>query len=116
MNWALPLRLDAAGRFLAGRPDPVADTARLILGVAPGERRGLPGFGWEGHRLADLSTAIEREAACVFAEEALRRWAPDLRVSRVEIRAADGRRVRLALRAPGGWSHLEVELRGWTAS
>ncbi len=94
----------------------MADTARLILGVAPGERRGLPVFGWEGHRLADLSTRVEREAACVFAEDALRRWAPDLRVNRVEIRTVEGRRVGLALRSPGGWSHLDVELRSWTAS
>ncbi len=83
--------------------------------MAPGERRLLPEFGWRGHLLPDLDGPVQRQAAAVYAEEALRRWARDLRVRRVEVLAVKGRRVELGLVRDGAVEHLEVDLLGSSA-
>ncbi len=116
MSWAVPLRLDATGAFPSRRPDPCPDTFRLVLGVAPGERRLLPEFGWRAHLLPDLDDPLRKEAAAVFAEEALRRWAGDLGVERVEVLSVQGRKVALEVRARGESYRLEVDLVRWDAS
>ncbi len=112
MTWAIPLQLDRDGNFPSQRPDPFLDTARLILGVAPGERRLLPEFGWGGHQLQDLEDPIQKQVAAVMAEEALRRWAGDLEVERVEVLRVDGRWVELELSRKGLRARLEIELQG----
>ena len=110
MSWTLPLELDAEGSFPDHRPRSVADTVRLVLGVAPGERRLLPGFGWEGHRFPDLDDPLPAQAAAVLAEDALRRWAPDLGVERVDVRGVRGSRVTLEVRARGASCRIEIEI------
>jgi phage baseplate assembly protein W len=115
MSWALPLELDAGGAFPDHRPRPVAGTVRLVLGVAPGERRLLPGFGWEAHRFPDLDDPVRAQAAAVLAEDALRRWAPDLGVERVDIRAVRGKKVTLEVRARGASSQVEIEIARWAS-
>jgi len=115
MTWSLPLDLDSGGEFPRHRRDPFLDTVKLILGVAPGERRFLPEFGWGGHLLPDLQDPIQRQAAAVMAEDALRRWARDLAVERVEVLGVDGNRIELELLRGGLRSRLEIELRRWDA-
>src|SRR5258706_15993046 len=111
MSWTIPLELDAAGSFPARRPQPVADAVRLVLGVAPGERRLLPEFSGKAHGLPDLDDPVRAQAAAVFAEEALRRWASDLGVERVDIRGVRGRKVTLEVRARGEPCQVEIELK-----
>jgi phage baseplate assembly protein W len=103
----LPLRLDG-GRLAGTRPDPLVDTAKLILEVVPGERWLLPEFGCRIHLLQRLDSAADRHVGAALVEEALTRWAPDLRVDRAEVLAVDGRRIEVALRAGGLWHHLEI--------
>ena len=110
MSWALPLSLGPDGSFPRERPDPLLDTARLVLGTAPGERPLSPEFGWRGHGLPRLDDAVQRELAAVLAEDALGRWAPELLVERVEVSAVEGRLASLALRARNRWHRLEIEL------
>ncbi len=111
MTWALPLVLDRDGKFPSARPDPLLDTARLILGVAPGERRLLPEFGWAAHFFPDLGDPLRREAAAVLAEEALARWGRHLRIERVDVLGVEGRLVELGLVRAGTASKLEIRLR-----
>jgi phage baseplate assembly protein W len=110
MSWALPLQLEPGGSFPIERPDPYLDTVRLILGVAPGERRLLPEFGWGGHLLPDLADPVQGQMAAFLAEEALRRWAPHLEVERVEVVFARNGRVGLELRRGGRSDSLEIGL------
>lgn len=107
-GWSLPLALAADGRFPALRPAPVADTARLILEVVPGERRLLPAFGCRVHLLAAIDSAADRELAAVLVEEALERWAPDLRVERAEVTSVEEGVIGLRLRAWNSWHALSI--------
>ncbi len=111
MSWALPLELTSGGSFPLERPDPLLDTARLILGVAPGERRLRPDFGWGGHLLPDLHDPVQRQVAAHLAEEALHLWAPELEIERVEVVAIREGRVALELRRAGRSHALEIGLR-----
>ncbi len=110
-QWSLPLELGVTGKTPAGGERPIEETARLILEVAPGERRLLPDFGWRGHQLERLETPVERAAAAIWAEEALERWAPHLEVERVEILEASADEVLLELHRRG--SRHPVKIRCW---
>ncbi|WP_432947672.1 GPW/gp25 family protein [Kribbella sp. CA-253562] len=85
-GWAFPLRTDATGRIaLVEQQREIAESIRLILGTAPGERPMRPEFGCGIHHYvfapADASTA-GRIAAEV--RSALDRWEP-----RVDLLAVD---------------------------
>ncbi|MBI4585644.1 MAG: hypothetical protein HY717_16660 [Planctomycetes bacterium] len=110
-QWSLPLEWSAPGGAPAGGERPIEETARLILEVAPGERRLLPDFGWRGHQLERLETPVERAAAAIWAEEALERWAPHLGVERIEILEASADEVLLELQRRG--SRHPVKIRRW---
>jgi len=110
VSWAIPLMLDPEGRFPSARPDPLEDTVRLILAVAPGERALLPEFGWEGHFL-DLRDPLQRQAAAAFAEEALRRWAPDLRFQRVDVLRAGEDHAELGILREGTVHRIAIGLK-----
>lgn len=112
MTWTVPLRLGPDGEFHPERKDFLADTARLVLAIAPGERPFLPGFGWKAHRLGGLEGPAARHAAEVLAEDALREWAPDLGVERVVVVGVRGRTVELSLRRGDREARIEIELRG----
>ena len=89
-------------------PSLLALRARLVLEVAPGERRLLPEFGCRIHQLPSLDGAALCELAAALVEEALDRWAPDLGVDRADVLAAEGKEVRLRLRASGAWHALTI--------
>ena len=81
--------------------------ARLVLEIAPGERRLLPRFGCRVHDLprVDGKNAV---LAAALIEEALEAWAPQLCVERAEVRAAGADRLAVRLRAAGVWHCLEI--------
>jgi phage baseplate assembly protein W len=110
-GWALPLRLGPDGSPPGFRPDPVIDTVRLILEIAPGERRLEPEFGCRMHDLPRLDSHALRQVAAALAEEALERWAPWLGAERVEVTGVEGADVDLVVRARGSSHRLRVRHR-----
>jgi len=110
-GWSLPLRPGVGGAPLGERPDPVVDTARLILEVMPGERRLLPEFGCRMHLLGGLDSPEERHLAAVLVEEALRRWVPDLGAERADVTPVDERTLAVAIRVRGTWFRFHVRRR-----
>src|SRR5438445_13569488 len=84
-GWAFPLRTDATGRIaLVSREQEIAESIRLILGTAIGERPMRPEFGCEIHDYVFESAATETAARVAAAAPAsLRRWDP-----RIEVRDA----------------------------
>jgi uncharacterized protein len=90
-GWAFPIRTNATGGIaLVGREQKLAESIRLILGTAPGERPMRPEFGCGIHDLvfatADATTA-GRVAYSVRA--ALERWEPRIDVTTVEVTWGD---------------------------
>ncbi len=86
-GWAFPLRTDGTGGFaLVSREREIAESIRLVLATAPGERPMRPEFGCGIHEFvfapADASTA-GRIAAEV--RRALERWEPRIEVVDVEV-------------------------------
>lgn len=90
-GWAFPIRINATGGIaLVGREQKLAESIRLILGTAPGERPMRPEFGCGIHDLvfatADATTA-GRVAYSVRA--ALERWEPRIDVDDVDVTWGD---------------------------
>ena len=86
-GWAFPIRTDATGGIaLVGRGQELAESIRLILGTAKGERPMRPDFGCGIHDLIfspmDATTA-GRVAYDVRA--ALDRWEPRIDVIDVDV-------------------------------
>jgi phage baseplate assembly protein W len=86
-GWAFPVRTDATGSIaLVGREQELAESIRLILGTAPGERPMRPEFGCAIHdevfAPADATTA-GRVGYDVRA--ALQRWEPRIDVTAVDV-------------------------------
>lgn len=87
-GWAFPLRTDATGSIaLVSRDREVAESIRIILGTAPGERPMRPEFGCAIHDLvfapADASTAGE---LAYQVRLALERWEPRIDLLDVIVR------------------------------
>jgi phage baseplate assembly protein W len=86
-GWAFPVRTDATGSIaLVTREQELAESIRLILGTAPGERPMRPEFGCAIHdevfAPADATTA-GRVGYDVRA--ALERWEPRIDVTAVDV-------------------------------
>jgi phage baseplate assembly protein W len=86
-GWAFPVRTDATGNIaLVAREQELAESIRLILGTAPGERPMRPEFGCAIHdevfAPADATTA-GRVGYDVRA--ALQRWEPRIDVTAVDV-------------------------------
>src|SRR6266508_6759366 len=87
-GWAFPVRTEATGSIalVSGEPE-VAESIRLILATAPGERPMRPEFGCPIHDLvfapADAATAgrIAYEVRL-----SLERWEPRIELSDVVVR------------------------------
>jgi phage baseplate assembly protein W len=84
---AFPMRIDAKGRIaLAGGADDIAESMRIILMTAPGERPMRPRFGcriWD-HVFAPLNSSTL--AAMGFAVRgALAEWEPRIVVEDVRV-------------------------------
>jgi len=103
-GWGFPIRTDATGSIALVRGDrEVAESIRLILGTAPGERPTRPEFGCAIHDLvfapADSATAgrIAYEVRL-----SLERWEPRLILDEVLISFADADR---------GLLHIDIRYR-----
>jgi phage baseplate assembly protein W len=107
--WTLPLSVDTSGELGGKSHGRLADRLRLILEVAPGERPLLPEFGCALHRMSSIDTARERQIAAALAEEALDRWAPWARVSRVDVTSVSADRVGLVISSATEKMELEIE-------
>ncbi|WP_405059078.1 GPW/gp25 family protein [Kribbella sp. NBC_01505] len=86
-GWAFPLRTDATGSIALVRDErEIAESIRLILGTAPGERRMRPEFGCGIHdhvfAPADATTA---GAIAAEVRTALDRWEPRITVLAVDV-------------------------------
>lgn len=109
-SWSLPLRLES-GRIAPHRADHLADTVRLVLGVAPGERPLRPDFGCRFHHLASIRDGHDRAVAAALAEEALERWAPWLGVRRVDVVGVEAGRLRIVVSTPAERAEVRVAWR-----
>jgi hypothetical protein len=103
-GWAFPVRTDATGSIMLVRGDrEIADSIRLILGTAPGERPTRPEFGCAIHDLvfapADSATAgrIAYEVRL-----SLERWEPRIMLDDVLVDFTA---------AAGGVLHVDVRYR-----
>jgi phage baseplate assembly protein W len=90
-GWAFPIHTDATGGIaMVSREEELAESIRLILGTAPGERPMRPEFGCGIHDLvfdrADSTTA-GRVAYDVRA--ALDRWEPRIDVTGIAVSFGD---------------------------
>lgn len=86
-GWAFPLRTDPTGSIaLVSQEREVAESIRIILGTAPGERPMRPDFGCAIHDLvfapADATTAGQ---LAYHVREALDRWEPRIDLQDVTI-------------------------------
>ncbi len=86
-GWAFPLRTDATGSIaLVSAEREVAESIRIILGTAPGERPMRPEFGCAIHDLvfapADATTAGQ---LAYHVRQALERWEPRIDLHDVTI-------------------------------
>ncbi len=87
-GWAFPLGTDATGSIaLVSQEREVAESIRIILGTAPGERPMRPEFGCAIHDLvfapADATTA---GALAYQVRVALERWEPRIDLEDVQVR------------------------------
>jgi phage baseplate assembly protein W len=101
-GWAFPLRTDATGSIaLVSREREVAESIRIILGTAPGERPMRPEFGCAIHDLvfapADATTAGQ---LAYHVRQALERWEPrvDLEDVTIHFDAADAGTLLIDIR------------------
>lgn len=86
-GWAFPLRTDAtSGIALVSGDREVAESIRLILGTAPGERPMRPDFGCAIHDLV-FAPADQATAGQIAFEVrlALQRWEPRIVLDDVQV-------------------------------
>ncbi|MFE0464833.1 GPW/gp25 family protein [Kitasatospora sp. NPDC058965] len=86
-GWAFPLRTDPTGRIaLVDQDREIAESIRLVLSTAPGERPMRPEFGCGVHHYVFAPT--DADTAGRISEEvrrALERWEPRIEVDAVEV-------------------------------
>ncbi|WP_049580070.1 GPW/gp25 family protein [Streptomyces sp. SBT349] len=86
-GWAFPLRTSATGGIaLVSRDREIAESIRLILATAPGERPMRPEFGCGVHDHV-FAPADENTAGAIAYEvrRALDRWEPRIEVTEVDV-------------------------------
>ncbi|MDH6113646.1 phage baseplate assembly protein W [Kitasatospora sp. MAP12-15] len=86
-GWAFPLRTDLTGGIaLVDQDREIAESIRLILGTAPGERPMRPEFGCGVHAYVFAPTDADT-AGGISAEvrRSLDRWEPRIEVDTVEV-------------------------------
>ena len=105
-----------AGTFLATTSSEVADTARLVLEIVPGERPLRPDFGCRVHFLAPIRTASDRQVAAALVEEALDSWVPWLRVERAEVLGVEGNKLDVSLHSGGSVHEFRITHRSTAAA
>lgn len=95
----------------AAGSSPLAERARLVLEIVPGERRREPAFGCRIHLLPEIETEEERQIAAALVEESLETWAPALGVERAIVSGIEDGAIRLSLRKGGAWHPLSISHR-----
>ena len=86
-GWAFPLRTDPTGAIaLVDQDREIAESIRLVLGTAPGERPMRPEFGCGVHEYVFAPTDADT-AGRISGEvrRALDRWEPRIEVDAVEV-------------------------------
>jgi phage baseplate assembly protein W len=86
----------------------VAERARLVLEIVPGERRREPAFGCRVHLLPEIETEEDRQLAAALIEESLEMWLPSLGVERARVDASEDGVIGLQLRQGGAWHPLSI--------
>jgi len=95
----------------AAGSSPLAERARLVLEIVPGERRREPAFGCRIHFLPEIETEEERQIAAALVEESLETWAPALGVERAIVSGIEDGAIRISLRKGGAWHPLSISHR-----
>ena len=87
-GWSYPLRIDVRGGIGLSRKDgDIAESIRIILGTAKGERRMRPEFGCDIHTLIFApNNATTWGRAAHYVEEALGWWEPRIEVTDIDTR------------------------------
>jgi len=86
-GWAFPIRADATGSIaLVARDQELAESIRLILGTAKGERPMRPEFGCGIHdRIFSPMDATTAGRVAYDVRSALDRWEPRIDVGSVDV-------------------------------
>lgn len=86
-GWAFPIRADATGRIaLVARDQELAESIRLILGTAKGERPMRPEFGCGIHdQIFSPMDATTAGRVAYDVRSALDRWEPRIDVGSVDV-------------------------------
>jgi uncharacterized protein len=86
-GWSFPPRFDAGGIALSAREEKIAQSIRIILGTAPGERVMRPDFGCGINRYVfEVVNASVLNGIRQAVREALILWEPRIEVLGVEVR------------------------------
>ena len=95
-GWAFPIRADATGGIaLVSREQELAESIRLILGTAKGERPMRPEFGCGIHdEVFSPMDATTAGRVAYDVRAALERWEPRIDVTAVDVTYREGARGR----------------------
>lgn len=96
---SFPLAIDPRGRpLMTSAEEKIAQSIRIILGTARGERVMRPGFGCGIHDLVFASASTATHALIIHhVTEAITRWEPRVELTQVEISDADTREGQLLI-------------------
>jgi uncharacterized protein len=91
-GWAFPIRTDATGGIaMVSREQELAESIRLILGTAKGERPMRPEFGCGIHdQVFSPMDATTAGRVAYDVRAALDRWEPRIDVTAVDVTYAEG--------------------------
>jgi uncharacterized protein len=86
VGWAFPLRVDGRGGIaLSQHENDIAESIRIILSTAKGERRMRPQFGCDIHKIVFApNNATSWGLAAHYVEEALGWWEPRIEVLEID--------------------------------
>ena len=85
-GWSFPLKVDSRGGIaLSQYESDIAESIRLILGTAKGERHMRPHFGCDIHKIIFApNNATSWGLAVHYVEEALGWWEPRIEVLEID--------------------------------
>ncbi len=87
-GWAFPVRTPERGGeiVLSSEEEKIAESVRIILGTAPGERLMRPDFGCGIHDYVFAPNNVRTAGLIRFhVEEALNRWEPRIDLQQVRV-------------------------------
>jgi len=88
-GWAFPVSLAADSEILpASEEEKIAQSIRIILGTAPGERLMRPDFGCGIHNYVFAPNNVRTTGLIRFSvEDSLNRWEPRIDLESVDVQA-----------------------------